>query len=470
MNQLRRLSLLFVLGSLSLAASDQHSAASPSPLTIEAAVKYALAHYPQIKAARERRAAASGGVTLARTAYLPSAYALWQGNRATRNNIFGLLLPQSVIPPLTGPVLPTTSNQSVWGSAAGIFVSWEPADFGYRRASVEAARAGVRVASAELEISQLDLAVATAGAFIYVIDVQQAIRAAQADLDRREVFNRSVHALVQNQLRPGADASRSDAELAAARIALIQAHTNEKVAVAALSDLLGVAPDSLQLEAGPLVDSTPVVPATKSNITANPFASAQSARVQQAAAQVRVLERSYYPHFNLQSSVSARGSGANADGSVGSGTDGLDLQRENWAVGLTASFPVLDFFSIRARKQIATANQRAEDARYRQTVQDLSAQILQAKARLEGAIAIAQAIPAELQAARDAETQARARYQAALANVVEVTDAQSLLIRAESENAVSKLNAWRALVGLAAAEGDLTTFLDTVRSASTGAH
>jgi outer membrane protein TolC len=181
-----------------------------------------------------------------------------------------------------------------------------------------------------------------------------------------------------------------------------------------------------------------------------------------------VLERSYYPHFNLQSGVSARGSGANVDGTVGSGADGLGLQRENWVAGLSASFPVMDFFSIRARKQIAAANQRAEGARYQQTLQDIAAQVAQAQARLEGAIAIAQATPTELQAARDAETQARARYQAALANVIEVTDAQSLLIRAEGDEAVSKLNAWRAFVELAAAEGDFTQLLETVRSASPG--
>ena len=470
LKSLRKLALVFALGSVSFATTDQQSAPLPSPLTIEAAIKYALAHYPQIRAAIERRTAANGGVNLARTAYLPSANALWQTNRATRNNIFGLLLPQSVVPSISGPVLPTTSNQSVWGSAGGLLVSWEPLDFGYRRAAVDAARAGARVASAEVEISQLDVASAVAGAFISVIDAQQAIRAAQADVDRREVFSRAVHVLVQNQLRPGADASRSDAELAAARIGLIQASATEKVALATLANLLSATVDSVTLDAGPLLERSPTLPSAVPNIAANPFASAENARVQQATAQVHVLDRSYYPHFNLQSSVSGRGSGANVDGSVGSGTDGLGLERENWAVCVTASFPMLDFFSIRARKQVASANERAEGARYQQTVQDLSAQVVEARARLEGSIAIAQATPTELQAARDAESQARARYQAALTNVLEVTDAQSLLIRAESDDAISKLNAWRALALLAAAQGDITQFLETVRNASPGAH
>ena len=75
-----------------------------------------------------------------------------------------------------------------------------------------------------------------------------------------------------------------------------------------------------------------------------------------------------------------------------------------------------------------------------------------------------------MQSARDSESQARARYQAGLANVVEVTEAQSLLVRAESDDAVAKLNAWRSLAGLAVAQGDVNSFLEIVRSMSKGGH
>jgi MFS family permease len=66
---------------------------------------------------------------------------VWQANRATDNNITGLVLPQSIIAPISGPVPTRTSNRSAWGSAAGLLFSWEPFDFGYRGARVGAARA-----------------------------------------------------------------------------------------------------------------------------------------------------------------------------------------------------------------------------------------------------------------------------------------------------------------------------------------
>ena len=465
----RSIPALILPAMLAIAAVAQQPGSGSSSLTLDGAVEYAVSHYPAIRAAMQRRAAASGGIGLARTAYLPAANALWQGNRATRNNTFGLLLPQSVVPSISGPVLTSTSDRGVWGSAAGLLLSWEPFDFGYRRAQVDAARANERVASAGVEISRLEIGAATANAFLAAVAAQQQVRAAQADMDRRQVFSRVVHALVNNQLRPGADASRSDAELAAARIALIQAQVQERVARAELADFLGMPAANLVLDAAPLLQIPPGGMPGR-NLASHPEAAAQNARVQQTAAQARAADRSYYPRFNLQASISGRGTGANLDGSFAGGATGLDLQRENWAAGLTASFPVLDIFAMRARKQIAEANQRAESARYEQSLQDLSAQAAEAQARLHGAIAIAQATPAELQSARESESQARARYQAALANIVEVTEAQSLLVRAETDDAVAKLNAWHSLAALAVAQGDLNPFLEIVRTVSKGGH
>ncbi len=460
---------LLLLLIISMTVAAQPSGPGASPLTMEAAVDYAVSHYPAVRSALERRAAAHAGIGLARTAYLPSANALWQGNRATRNNIFGLLLPQSVVPSISGPVLTSTSGRGVWGSAAGLLVSWEPFDFGYRRAEVDAARASERVASAGVAVSRLDVGAAAANAFLSAIAARQQVRAAQADVNRRQVFTRVVHTLVDNQLRPGADASRADAELAAARIALIQAQVSERVARAELADLLGMPMENAALDPGPLLQIPPAgIPGR--NIAFHPGAAAQNARVQQAAAEIRVADRSYYPRFNLQGSLSGRGTGANLDGSFAGGTTGLAMQRENWATGLTASLPVLDIFATRARKQIAQADQRAESARYQQTLQDLSAQVAEAQARLEGAIAIAQATPAELQSARDSESQARARYQAGLANIVEVTEAQSLLVRVESDDAIAKLNAWRSLADLAVAQGDMNPFLEIARATPKGGH
>src|SRR6267378_5408724 len=78
-------------------------------ITLEQAVAAALSNYPEIPAARARAEAANAGIDLAKTLYLPRTDLLWQENRATGNNVFGLLLPQNVIPSISGPALGTKS-------------------------------------------------------------------------------------------------------------------------------------------------------------------------------------------------------------------------------------------------------------------------------------------------------------------------------------------------------------------------
>ena len=69
----------------------------------------------------------------------------------------------------------------------------------------------------------------------------------------------------------------------------------------------------------------------------------------------------------------------------------------------------------------------------------------------------------QLAAARQTETQARARYDAGLASIVEVADAQSLLAQAEVQDQLARVDIWRALLAAAVATGDLGSFVELVR-------
>src|SRR5258708_4008469 len=111
--------MLVVLTSLVQTSRAQSSADQKKTLTLEEAVDFALKNYPAVRASLERVTAAQAGVGLARTNYLPRADVVWQTNRATDNNITGLVLPQSIIAPISRPVPMATSNRSAWGSAAG---------------------------------------------------------------------------------------------------------------------------------------------------------------------------------------------------------------------------------------------------------------------------------------------------------------------------------------------------------------
>ncbi len=230
---------------------------SPAGLTIGQAVESALTNYPSIRVSQEQINAAAAGIQLARTAYLPRVDVLAQANRATRNNVFGLLLPQNVIPSMSGPVLGTNNFGTAWGSAIGTLVTWEPFDFGARSASVAAATAARTQSEATLKRTQFDVTVAAADAYVTLIAAQETVRAAQAGVDRAEVLSRTIGALVNAQLRPGADASRAQAELAAARTQLIQAQQAVEVARANLSQFVGVEPAQITVSAPKLLQLPP---------------------------------------------------------------------------------------------------------------------------------------------------------------------------------------------------------------------
>jgi outer membrane protein TolC len=449
------IAFVLILASVRPGVGQSSPAQTTKVFTLEDAVNFALKNYPAVRASLERSRAAEAGVGLARTNYLPRADVLWQTTRATDNNITGLLLPQAIIAPISGPVPLAVSNQSAWGSAAGLLFSWEPVDFGRRGAMVGAARATQNRAGAEISLTRLDVGIATVNAFMTLLAAEQTVQAAEADVQRRETFAKSVHVLVDSQLRAGADASRADAELARARVNLARAEQQEATSRAALADILGIADAPVEVQGKVLLDTPPLASINTSPISANPAAEVQHARVDESLSQIHVLDRSYYPKIYLQSSVYGRGSGIDPAGKFLGGAQGLGPDRGNWSVGLVLTFSIYDIATIHSKKEIETANKHAEQARYDQALQDLTGQLRKAQASLDGARKVAENTPLELLAARTTETQERARYQAGLATLVDVSDAQSLLVQAEIDDALARLAVWQNLASVAAAQGDL---------------
>jgi outer membrane protein TolC len=429
------------------------------PLKLEQAVEIALQNYPSIRAAQAQAQAAGANVDLARTSYLPRADLLWQQNRATRNNVFGLLLPQSVIPPISGPVLNNTTLSSAWGSAGGLMLAWEPLDFGLRKANVRLAQAVSRQATAYEAVTRLDVSAAAADAFLTLLAAEQTVRAARANVERAETIANAVRTLVENQLRPGVDASRADAELAAARNQLIQTEQNTELARASLAEAIGQGGANVTVDPGPMLEMPSAPPPPVVNFSLHPLAIAQAAAIDAAKARERLLDRSYFPRFNWQTAVFGRGTGAGLDGAFDNGK-GWYPNTFNWATGVTINFPVFDIFGLRARRKAEASNTLAEQARYDQVINTLKTQDARARTLVESARRIAGNNQVQVKAAQETLTRAKTRYDFGLANITEVADAQRLLAQAEIEDAVAKLTIWRAMLAGAKLQGDLKPFLE----------
>jgi outer membrane protein len=429
-------------------------------ITIAQAVEAALRNYPSIRVTQEQMNAAAAQIRLVRTSYLPRVDGLAQINRATRNTFYGLLLPQSIIPNAAG--VPANNLGSVWDSGAGLLVTWQPFDFGLRAANVASATAARERAEATLNRTRYDVAVATADAFLTVVAAEQMARAARASVESWRMLFESIHALVASQLRPGADESRVQAELAAAQTQLAQAEQAIEVARSTVAQFVGGAPSQLHLSAGKLTAEPPDRPEPPLAPSANPAALEQSAAVAREQAQLRAIEKTYYPQFVLQGLAAARGTGLLTDGARLGGLNGLAPTTQNYGLGLTVTFPMMDRFAIRQQEAIETANIRAAQAQSQTIAAELEARFHAAVARLAGARRVAANTPIEVSSAHAALEQATARYRAGLANIDDAAQAQRLLAAAEIDDSLARLNVWRALLEIAAVRGDIQPFLAEV--------
>jgi outer membrane protein TolC len=191
----------------------------------------------------------------------------------------------------------------------------------------------------------------------------------------------------------------------------------------------------------------------------NPVVAEQNATVEQAQAQLRALERSYFPKFALQGAVYARGTGAETNGQRLDYLNGMAPTVQDFAVGFTVTFPIMDLAATRAREAVQSADIRAQTARSELIVTQLRARWNEALAQLHGARDVAANTPVQVSSARVATQQATARYESGLGTIDQVAETQRLLAQAEIDDALSHLSVWRALAGLATAAGDLQPFV-----------
>jgi outer membrane protein len=451
--------LMVLVAMVSASVSVTVLAQSP-PLTLPQAVQLSLDKYPGVRAASADAAAAVAGINLARKGYLPRLDLLAQVNRASRNNVFGMLLPQSVIPSMSGPVLGINDSAGAWGSAVGMLVSWEPFDFGLRRANVASAESGGRRADAAMLRTRFEVSAAAADTFLTLLAAQETMRAAQAAVERTRVAQEVVDALVRADVRPGVDAERVRAEAALSEAQLIDARHSVALARIALAEMVGVSPSVLTVQPGALLGPPAAELGGAPPPQDHPLAKEQRAAIGEAQAREQAIEKAFFPRINLQAATYARGTGARTDGTIATGSTGLAPDVANWGVGLTVTYPLLDVPGLRARREIERQKERAETARYDQVMQDLSAANEKAQASLEAAGGLVTTAEVRVGAARAASQQALARYKAGLATILEVADTERLLTQAEIDDALAKLNVWRAWLALGVASGDLTGFLE----------
>lgn len=449
------------------AASVPPQPAPTRTLSLGQAVRRALAYYPTALAAARNTAAAQAQVGVAKTAFLPNSGITAQFDRGTDNAVLGLTFP-SPLPSISGTVpVKDYFGGSAWTSATGVYFNWEFFDFGRRQANINFFRDLAAQAGEQEQFVQLQVGAHAADAFLNVLAARAEQDVAAADVGRWGTVDQIVRVLVNQQLRPGADASRADAELAGARIGLAAAEQATARAGAALAEAIGLPAvpqaDPRLLSAAPPASAPPAGAGPQDH----PEARAQAFSVAASQQQGKELSVASRPRFYLLGSAYGRGTGVLAPGQLATGATGiLPTDAGNWAIGAGVDFNFTRIARTRRQRAVQVQQLAAAQDRYALVLAQLAEARRQAAADLAAAEKIAVDSPIELKAAQTGEAQAMARYQAGLSGIVDLANAEQLLARAESDDALSRLRVWRAWLETGFANGDLQPFLRAVAGGS----
>lgn len=439
-------------------------------VTIREAVAVALRNYPEITQKYFRLRAAKANVTLARTQYLPNLNVDFQESGITRNLVASTVMNNvsgfDTVPVDSGP----SSNHQTYNlhvnNLQGLNLNWLMVDYGLRKANDRFAFADARTARADLNLTRLDVAFAAANAFLDAVAAKQVIRSNTAALEHMEAANLRATTLVAQGIRPGADAADWQYEVAKSRIGLIKAEKDARLSLVDLAEKMGVAWQDVDVVSDPLV-RRPLEVNTFGpfNLRSHPLALMKDAEILRWRAKQVVLDKAYRPHLWLNSSLWGRGSNSNDVNPIRGVGWGTLPQVFNYMVGVSYSFPFLEYYPLKAQKQMARSNELAAKADFDLAMQVLEKKDAKARILLSQTMKVARETPKLVDAARVRETMVFKRYSTGLTNMVSLAEAEKALVEAQVEDALAQVEVWRSILALAYVQGDLGPFMQLVEIA-----
>lgn len=435
-------------------------------VSIREAVDIALRNYPAIAEKQFKLRAAKANVALAKTQYLPNLNIDIQESAVTANRIASVVMNNvsgfDTVPVDSGPPAQNTSMKPEVNNLQGCNLNWLLVDYGLRRANDKFAYADARVARAGVNLTRLDVAFDAANAYLDAVAAKQIIRAKTAALEHMEAANLRARTLVAEGLRPGVEAADWDYEVAKARIALIKAERDTRLALVGLAEKLGIAASDIDIISSTLTRRPRQVGEQGPfDLSAHPLALLKTAEVSRWRAKQVVLDKAYRPHLWLNASVWGRGSGSSVN-PVKQVAGGVLPQVFNYMVGASFSFPIMEYFPLKAQKEMARSNEMAARADLDLAMQILEKKDARARILLAQSRAVAEQTPALVEAARVREIKVLKRYSTGLTNMVSLADAEKALAEAEVEDAVAQVEVWRAILMLAYVQGNLGSFMELV--------
>ena len=423
-------------------------AAEPQALSLDEALRQAVAHQPELQGARFDREASSAALMQARSIEYPQVHADAQLFGATENNTAASYLsPQDFVRIGTRPHPESTLSDATpfVSSIAGIGAHYDVLDFGYTRGTVGAAEATVDATTQREHQTLQDVLLRVSTAYLGALASQEALGLAQDTLKRVQTHDAYAQAGVKSGLKPPIDQTRSDADVQAARLGVIRAQNALQVARAGLDAAIGWVPQSDYQLAEPPADVREVPElqaATDQALTGRFDLQALQAQERSLESQRTAAFSGNFPRLLATSSVSLRGFDSVPD-------------TFNYDLGLVLTVPLFTGFQVKGAVEEADARLAALKAREMALRDAIGYQLRQSSETLRSAREAVKASASQVAAAQASLKQAEVRYEQGLGNIVELTDAEAQFDVAQLGLVQSQLDAAISRVQLDYALGQL---------------
>jgi outer membrane protein TolC len=444
--------IVFTAAEAPCEAEEQTATTAAPTMTLADALSYARDHQPQIRAILAELKAKRSEARIPRAAWLPQVGATAQLIYGTANNTTAssLNVPEVDLPRIGASKSVASGSWSPHASTlAALSVSQELYDFGRIAAQMAVADAQVEVARANRESVELDVQLGVEEAFHAVLAAHQVLFATE-EAYRRAVTHRDfAQAGVKSGLRPPIDLTRAQADVARLDVRRIRAQTGLAATKAALAASIGS--DALEVDARPLAIGESPAPALGEVLRVagekNPLVIAALARVRARRSTTRSITGELLPNLFATAGLSGRAGGtAPSSGEIPYG-DGWLPDVANWHLGAVLEWNLFDG-TVLARRAASRAREEAAEADLAAARLSITLGAERAYLDLDAASRVLPGLEETVTAARANEAQASARFKAGLGNIVELADAETLLVDASLELAIGRFTIARARAAL----------------------
>jgi outer membrane protein len=310
-------------------------------------------------------------------------------------------------------------------------------DFGRTWAAKDVAKSSAEALKEVLEAQKLDIAQLVKTQYFTLLLSKRLVQVNLAALDRAEVNLRSAKGFFQVGTQPKSFVTRAEVDVANARVNVIRAQNAVNLARVALNTAMGIAvnaptevKDLLAYQEFPTNRDLLVGEALRNR----PEYRQVKAQAEAADASVRQTFRDFFPNLFGSGTYGVTGvTGAPAFGSRS--TSGFIDSGNEWNVGLTLNWSIFDGGARIARYKEAKASLEASQARVRDAELQIWQNVEQSYLNLGEAEERIGAAQKAVESAEENYQLARGRFDAGVANIIELTDAQLALTQAQSDEA-----------------------------------